>query len=175
MTEKELVEQLLTLPDHPTRRRFLEEHRLLLNEEVARLLDLEAAHFLRADIRMSLEITNLLCYMAELTGNPAYKGWGRVLEADARAIGLGQYEIALVLHDEAAEIYQSIGRVSEHAWSQLGKVSVLSHLGRYEEAIEIGYRISPVLEAQGWRRDLANLTISLGNVYSRRGEDLKSL
>ena len=36
MTEAELVEQLLTLPDITTRRRFLEEHKLLLNDEVAR-------------------------------------------------------------------------------------------------------------------------------------------
>lgn len=175
MTEAELVEQLLKLPDISIRRRFLEEHKLLLNNEVARLLDLQWAHFLRADIRMSLEITDLLCYMAELTNYPFYKAWSRALEADTRAFGLGEYEQALALHDEASAIYKAIGDPPEQAWAQIGKVSVLSHLGRYAEALETGHRISPILEAQGWRRSLAVLTMNLGNVYNRRGQDLESL
>ena len=175
MTEAELVEQLLTLPDITTRRRFLEEHKSLLNDEAARLLDLQAAHFLRADIRKSLHITELLCYMGELTSNPLYKAWSKVLEADARAIGLGEYEVAIALYDEAAGIYRAHGIAAEEAWAQGCKVSVLSHLGRYEEALEIGHKVSPVLETHGYRRSLANLTVSLGNVYSRRGEDSESL
>lgn len=174
MTEAELVEQLLSLPDAAARRRFLEEHRQLLNDEVARLLDLQYAHFLRADLQMSLEITDLLCQMSRLTGNPMYRAAGLVLEADARSIGMGEYEYALTLYDEATQIYQSCG-VPEQAWSQLGKVTALSHLGHYEEALEIGHRISPVFEAQGWKRSLANVTVSMGNVYSRRGQDAESL
>lgn len=175
MTEAELVEQLLTLPDITARRRFLEENRLLLNDEVVRLLDLQAAHFLRADIRMMLEIADLICYIGELTNNPLHIGLGRMTEADARSIGLGEYERAIALYDEASDIHETHGYPAEAAWSLLGKVSALSHLGRYQEALEVGHRISPVLEAQGWRRSLAKLTISLGNVYSRRGEDLDSL
>jgi CHAT domain-containing protein len=175
MTEAELVEQLLTLPDITTRRRFLEEHKRLLNDEVARLLDLQAAHFFRADIRMMLEIAELFCYMGELTNNPLYIAGSRINEADARGIGLGEYERAITLYDEASEIHETHGYPAEAAWSLLGKVSVLSHLGRYEEALEIGNRISPILEAQGWQRSLAILTMNLGNVYSRRGEDFKSL
>jgi len=176
MTEAELVEQLLSLPDVATQRRFLEEHRLLLNDEVARLLDLQAAHFLRSDICISLKMAELLCYMAELTNNPLYAGWSRVLEADARGIGLGEYEIAITLYDDAAAIYKA-HESPRYAWSQLGKVNALSCIGRYEEALELGHRIGLVLEAQGqgFRRSLALLTMNLGNVYSRRGEDFESL
>src|SRR5262245_34987364 len=151
MTEAELVEQLLTLPDLAARRHFLEEHKSLLNDEVARLLDLRAAHFFRADIRGMFEIAGLLCDMAQLTDNPLYKGWGRVMEADARGIGLGEYDLAVALYDEAIEIYQ-LHDAPEQAWAQVGKVSALSHLGRYTEALEIGRRIIPALEAQGWQR-----------------------
>jgi CHAT domain-containing protein/tetratricopeptide (TPR) repeat protein len=174
MTEAELVEQLLTLPDNTARRRFLEEHRLLLNDEVARLLDLQVAHFLRANIHKALEIADHLGYMAELTNNPFYKAWSRMSEADARSIGLGEYEQAISLYDEAAAIYGAHGSPKE-AWSQLGKVNALSCIGRYEEALDVGHRIRPVLEAQGWTRSLAILTMNLGNVYSRRGEDSESL
>jgi CHAT domain-containing protein len=175
MKEAELVEQVLTLPDITTRRRFLEEHKSLLNDEVVRLLDLQAAHFLRADIRIMLEIADLFYYMAELTGNSVYKGLGRITEADARSIGLGEYEFALTLYDDAAGVYQALGDTAEQAWAQACKVSALSHLGRYEEALEIGHRISPILEAHGYRRTLATLTMNLGTVYGRRGEDLDSL
>ena len=174
MTEAELVEQLMALPDVETRRRFLEDHRQLLNDEVTRLLDRQAAHFLRADIGIVLEIADLIYYMAELTNNPLYKGWSRMIEADARSIGMGEYELAIGLYDEAAAIYETHGSPN-HALSLIGKVSALSHLGRYEEALVIGHRISPVLEAQGWLRGLAMLTMNLGNVYSRRGEDSESL
>lgn len=174
MTEAELVEQLLALPDVAARRYFLEEHRLLLNDEVARLLDLQAAHFLRADVQTSIEIARQLCYIAELANKSVYKALGLVLEADARSIGLGEYELGITLYDEAVEIYKAYDP-PEQAWAQVGKVSALSHLGRYEEALEIGHRISPVLEAQGWRRSLAILTLNLGNVYYRRGEDVESL
>ena len=58
MTEAELVDHLLTLPDLAARRHFLEEHKSLLNDEVVRLLDLQAAHFLRADIHIMLEIAD---------------------------------------------------------------------------------------------------------------------
>jgi len=174
VTEAELVEQLLTLPDLAARQHFLEEHQSLLNDEVARLLDLQAAHYLRADIHSVLEIANLLCYMAELTNNPLYKGGGRMAEADARSIGLGEYDLAITLYDEAAAIFGTHGSPKQ-AMPLLGKISALSHVGRYEEALEIGHRISPVLEAQGWQRALAMLTMNLGNVYSRRGEDSESL
>jgi len=175
MTEAELVEQLLTLPDLAARRHFLEEHRSLLNDEAVRLLDLQVAHFLRADIQKALEIADLVGYIGELTNNPLYIAESRVLEADGRGIGLGQYELAINLYNQAADIYQGQGIAAEQAWSQLGKVNALSHLGRYEEALEIGNKISPVLEAHGYRRSLAILTMNLGNVHSRRGQDFESL
>jgi CHAT domain-containing protein/tetratricopeptide (TPR) repeat protein len=174
MTEAELVEQLLTLPDITTRRRFLEEHRSLLNDEVARLLDLQVAHFLRADIYKALDIADYLSYISELTDNPLYKAWSCMSKADARSIGLGEYEAAIALYDEAAAIYKAHGS-PKWAWSQLGKVNALSCVGRYEDALEVGQKIRPVLDAQGWTRSLAILTMNLGNVYSRRGEDSESL
>lgn len=174
MTEVELVEQLLALPDLAARRQFLEEHRPLLNDEVARLLDLKAAHYLRADVQASIEVAGHLRYIAELADKPVYKALGLVLEADARSIGLGEYERAIALYDEAVEIYK-IYDPPEQAWAQVGKVSALSHLSRYADALETGHRISPVLEAQGWRRSLAILTMNLGNVYYRQGEDLDAL
>jgi len=174
MTEAELVEQLLVLSDVAIQQHFLQEHRLLLNEEVVRLLDLQVAHFLRADIDRTFAIASLLRYIGELTNNPGYVAWSRVNEGDAHSIGLGEYELAIACYDDAAEIYKSYGS-PEYAWALVGKVNALSCISRYEEALNIGHEIGPVLEAQGWRRSLAVLTMNLGNVHSRRGEDSESL
>jgi len=175
MTEAELVKELIDLRDIGDRHRFLEEHCSRLNDEVARLLDLQAAHFLRKNIQRMLEIADIFCYMAKLTHNSLYKGWGLVTEADARSIGLGEYEVSLALYDEAASIFEAQENPAEQAWAQACKVSALSHLGRYDEVLEIGYRIRPILEAHGYRRTLAILTLNLGTAYYRQGEDLESL
>src|SRR5574342_57477 len=118
MSAKALVEELLTLPDVTSQRYLLEEQASLLNDEVASLLKEQADHFLRADIRISLEIANLLSHIAELKGNPLYRALGLLVEANARSIGLGEYTQAIELYDEAAEIYHSLGYMAEQARSQ---------------------------------------------------------
>lgn len=175
MTETELVERLMALSDLAARKHFLEENITLLNDEVVRLLKEQADHFLRTDIRTSLEISDHLCYMAEITNNPLHKAMGLILEADARSIGLGEYDIGIALYDEGVEIYQAHGRILEQAWSQIGKVNALSYVGRYAEAIEIGNKISQVFEAYKRWRSLAQLTMNMGIVYGRWGKDIESL
>jgi CHAT domain-containing protein len=175
MTEADLVERLLTLPDLTTRRRFLEEHRLLLNDEVAGLLKAQADHFLRADIRCSRQFADLLCYMGDVTGNPLYKALGLLAEANVQSIGLGKYDHAIEIYDEAAEIYRAHGRLAEQARSQIGKISSLSHLGLFSEALKIGQWASSVLETCEQWKLLTTLTMNLGIVHGRRGEDLESL
>lgn len=175
MNALELVETLLTLPTVAAQRTFLDNHVHFVNDEVVRLLDQKAAHFLRVDLHLSIQIADHLYYIGELTDNPLYKAQGLVLQADARSIGLGQYERAIALYDEAAEIYGLAGYIPRQAWAQIGKVNALSYIGRYTEALEIGTRIIPILKAEGWQRSVAVLTMNLGIVHGRQGEDMESL
>jgi CHAT domain-containing protein/tetratricopeptide (TPR) repeat protein len=175
MTEAELVEQLLNLPDVAAQKQFLKDHTLLINDKVADLLKIRANHFLRADIYVSLQIADHLCYIAELTGDPIYRALGLVLEADARSIGLGEYDSGIALYNTGIEIYHNHGRFLEEAWAQIGKVNALSYIGRYTEAIEIGLAIGRVFEDNERWRSLAVLTMNLGIVYGRWGKDLESL
>lgn len=174
-TETELVEQLLTLPNLDSKKRLLEENVSLLNDEVVRLLKEHADHFLRADIRKSLEIAGHLYYMAEITNKPLHKAMGLVLEADARSIGLGEYDLGIALYDEGVKIYQAHECILEQAWAQIGKVNALSYVGRYAEAVKIGNKIGQVFEANEKWRSLAQLTMNMGIVYGRWGKDIESL
>jgi tetratricopeptide (TPR) repeat protein len=179
MTEAELVKQLLSLREITAQRNFLKDHKMRLNDQVADLLTREANHFLRADIRVSLQIADHLCYIAQLTDNPLYKALGLVLEADARPIGLGEYvgeyDGGIALYDAGIEIYRTYGCLLEEAWSQIGIVNALSYVGRYTEAIDIGLRIGQVFEVNERWRSLAVSTMNLGIVYGRWGKDIESL
>lgn len=175
MNASDLVETLVTLPDAATKQNFLNEQVSSLNDEVASLLKQQADHFLRADIRTSLEIANLLGYIAELTYNPLYKALGLLVEANARSIGLGEYARAIELYDEAAEIYRAHECLAEQARSQIGKVNALPHLGRFSEALDVGQWASPILEAHQQWLPLVRLIMNLGTVHGRQNADVESL
>jgi CHAT domain-containing protein/tetratricopeptide (TPR) repeat protein len=175
MTPQDLVQQLLELPDVEAQKRFLEEHVSLLDDQVAHALKEQADHFLRADSQRALQTANLLFRMAELSGDPAHRALGLRAEGNVRCLGLGEYQKAIELYDEAARIYQRQDRLVDQAKSQVGKLEALSHLGRYTEALETGQWISRILEEHAEWHVLAVLTMNLGNVHSRAGDDARSL
>lgn len=180
MAPKDFVEQLLALPDPAAQRRRLEQNAARLGGEIADALKEQADHFLRSDVQRSLEVADLLCYISTLTGTPTdtslYRALGLLAEANARSIGgLGEYQRAVALYNQAADIYQAQGRPAGQANAQVGKVFSLAMLGRYEEALEAGQWASRVLEAHGRLHQLATLTLNLAVVHGRQREDTKAL
>ena len=159
MTQEEFIEQLLALPDTAAQQRFLSEHAALVDDQVADALKGQADRYLRSDVQHALQTAALLCSLPELTGNPCHRALGLLAEANARSIGgLGEYQRAVELYDEAAEIYRGVRTAEvEQARSQVGKVWSLACLGRYDEAFETGAWASRVLGrarpvACHWRR-----------------------
>jgi CHAT domain-containing protein/tetratricopeptide (TPR) repeat protein len=175
MTAHELVEQLLALPEAEAQKRFLEEHASLLGDEVATALKDQATCVLRSDIRCALEIAGLILCLAEFTQNPLDRAIGLWAEAHARSIGLGEYQQALQLYDEASCIYQVHGRTVEWARVQAGKVWPLACLGDYAQATETGLRAGDILRAHAEWRSLATLEMNLAIVHGRQGEDRSAL
>ncbi|MDY6877281.1 MAG: CHAT domain-containing tetratricopeptide repeat protein [Chloroflexota bacterium] len=175
MAPQDLVEQLLALPDVESQRRFLEDHASLLDDEVANALKAQADHFLRADSQSALQMANLLFHMAELSGDLEHRALGLRAEGNVRLFGLGEYQKAIELYDEAARIYQGQGCLVDQAKSQVGKLEALSQLGCYAEALEVGEWVSRILEDHAEWQVLAVLSMNLGNVHSRAGDDAGSL
>lgn len=175
MASSDLIQQALALPNIAAQKHFLEEHAALLDDECAETLKKQADHFLRADVQRSLATAELLLYQGELTGNPLHRALGLLAEANARSIGLGEYESALNLYSDAAHIYHSHGRFVEEARSQVGKIGSLANLGRFDEALETGTWASRVLEEHGQWQVLAGLTVNMAIVHGRAGDDVKSL
>jgi CHAT domain-containing protein/tetratricopeptide (TPR) repeat protein len=175
MTAQLLIQQLLGLPDVEAQERFLEAHASSLDDDLASALKKQADHFLRADNQRALQTADLLLRLAEISGDPAHRALGLRAKGNVRFIGLGEYQKAIELYDEAARIYQGQDRLVDQAKSLVGKVEALSHLGHHAEALEVGRWASRILEDHSEWRTLAGLTMNLGNVHSRAGDDAKSL
>jgi tetratricopeptide (TPR) repeat protein len=175
MASRDLAEQLLGLADIEAQRRFLEEHASLLDDEVASALKGRADHLLRADATSALKVVNLLYLLAEYSGDQTHRCLGLRAEGNVRCIALGEYQRAIDMYDEAARIYQERGCLVEQAQSLVGKLWALTNLGRYTEAFQVGDWASRVLEEHGEWRTLAVLTMNIGIVHSRAGDDAASL
>jgi CHAT domain-containing protein len=176
MAPEALIEQLLALPNLEAQRQFLEEHVSRLDDSLADGLKQHADRFLRSDVQRSLQTASLLVHAGQLVDEPCYRALGLLAEANCRCLGgLGEYQRAIELYDEAADIYEAQGQPAAQARSQIGKLYALAFLGRYDQAVATGEWAIPILEKHGEWRPLAHMKVNLGLIQGRRGEDVKAL
>jgi len=176
MATQDVIEQLLALPDAAAQRHFLREHVAVLDDYFAEALKKQADELLRSDLHHSLCVAELLLYLAELAANPLYRALGLLAEAHARSFGgLGEYERAVALLDEAANIYRAYDRPVDEARTQIGKVWSLAQLGRYDEAFLVGQWASRILKENAEWLLLAKLLSNLGLIRFRLGQDAEAL
>ncbi|MEJ2210878.1 MAG: CHAT domain-containing protein, partial [Anaerolineae bacterium] len=176
MGSDDWITQWLELPEGEAREQFLATRAGPLDDETAQALKDRATRLLRSDVQRSLALTRLLLRLAEEEGNPLHRALGLLAEANACSIGgLGEYQRAVALYDEAAEIYRTHGRQVEEATAQIGRVYSLAFLGRYAEAVEAGRWAGEVLAAHERWRPLVSLTMNLAIVHGRQRADAEAL
>ncbi len=174
-----VLEQLLALPDEDARRQLLDSQAgaidVVASQTLADALKAQADHYLRAEIQTSFQFARLLIYWGERTKNPFHRALGLRAEANALSIGLGHYREALEKYNDATQIYREHGRTLDEAKAQIGKVWPLAALGQYDKAIQCGEWIAQVLELhQDWRQ-LATITMNLGVIFGRLGQEVRAL
>lgn len=174
-----LLATLLALPDEVARRDYLEAQVGAIDDiagaQLADDLKAQADHYLRSEIQTSFQFARLLIYWGERTHNDFHRALGLRAEANALSIGLGRYPEALDTYNQAAAIYRAHGRPLDEAKAQIGKVWPLAALGQYDEALQCGEQIAQVLEAhQDWRQ-LATITMNLGVIFGRLGQETRAL
>jgi CHAT domain-containing protein len=175
MESESLIDTLLSLNDAVEQRQILEAHPDVLGDEFASALKARADHFLRADIQRSFDAARLLMLAAEVSGRLPDFALGLLAEANAHSLGLGQYQRALELYNQATEIYQAHGRIVEQARAQIGKLYALSFLGRYAEVLETSAWARDILAQHAQWQPLATLTMNLAITYGRMGQDAEAL
>ncbi|MGE5224164.1 MAG: tetratricopeptide repeat protein, partial [Omnitrophica WOR_2 bacterium] len=172
----DLITLLLSIEDRQAQRHFLEAHYSEVDADVlAGQLKAQADQWLRSDMQHCLETCGLLQRLAELSRNPKHRALGLLAEANARGLGLGEYERAIQLYDQAADIYRENGDVLRQASSQAGKIGALRFLGRYSEALEAGKWASEVLEQEQAWPALARVVNNLAITYYFLGDDEQAL
>ncbi len=170
------LSHLVALPDYESQHAYLVTHAGQLNSERTALKLKELAdEFLRLDIQRALQTAELLEDFGRLRAEPRHQALGLLAEANARYIGLGEYEKAVTLYDHATQIYHDAGHVLEQAVAQIGKIGALVNLGRYQEALDAGGWAGEIFtKFEAWT-ELAKLTKNLGIVYYRTGDDQLAL
>jgi CHAT domain-containing protein len=172
----DLIRELFATDDPNEQKQFLAENLAHLDIlDASRRFKEQADHYLRANLQRSLDTCALLYELAERSGDPIPRALGLLAEANARSIGMGEFEIALDLYDQGAEIYQKLGSEVEYASAQNGKIGTLMFLGRYEEALDIGDWAREVLEQSGSWLPLAKLTNNLAAIHYHLGYEKRAL
>ena len=175
MASRNSIQGLLELPNLEAQKRFLKRHASLLDNDFASALKDEADHLMRADVKRSLQTADLLCFLGELTSDSGHRALGLLAEANARSLGLGEYQRALHIYNKAAQIYEAQGNLVEQARSQVGKVWSLACLGYYSEAFSIGQWAAEILERHMEWRSLGTLIMNLAIAHGRQGDDSQAL
>lgn len=171
-----LFASLKAMPTLDEQKQFLAQNRSHLDDALAEMIKREADIHVRDDARRAIDFAYLLYHSADLTNNLHHRGLGLFAEANACSFGgLGQYQRAIDLCDEAATIYGDRGQPIIEADAQITKIYALTMLGALDEALRIGDSAAEVLEAhREWAR-LVPLTINIALVHGRLGKDSESL
>ena len=135
----------------------------------------ETDRLIQVDIERCRALAALIITLGAQAGNPAYRATGLLADANACAIGLGQYAQAVELYDEAAALFQCCGLPIEQAKVSIGRIYALSNLGRYQDALADGEWARDVLRAHEEWYHLARLKVNMAIIYGRMGEDNQAL
>jgi CHAT domain-containing protein/tetratricopeptide (TPR) repeat protein len=135
----------------------------------------ETDRLIQVNIARCRALAALIVEIGELTGNLAYRATGLLADANACAIGLGQYAQAIEIYNEAAELFSRCDQPVERAKVLIGRLYALGNLGGYEKALADGEWARGVLRAHAEWYHLARLKVNLAIIYGRMGEDKQAL
>lgn len=171
---QQIATNLLNIP-HEARPQYLQTIYPVLTDELASTLKEKADQLLSSNLPSLLAIGQLLLQIGELPHKFTFKALGLLTQANGYSIGLGQYQEAIALYDQAAIIYRQQSQPVEEARSKIGKIYALASLGRFAEALAEGQWATVILEKyQQWQL-LGRLTMNLAIMEGRRGEDMAAL
>lgn len=172
----DLIDRLLACPGLPSQMAFVDGNLPLFDDAAVQALKDEATQVLRVDVQHSLQLADLVLYVAGRTGNPLHRALGLLAQANAYTLGgLGEYQTGLERYNQAAAIYHAHDEPVKEANAQVAKLLALSNLGRYDEALATGEWAGAILQAHGEWMPLGRLTGNIGMIHFRMGQDEQAL
>ena len=172
-TVNDCLTQLFTLSRESARQEFLKQCLLELElnavDELTEGLMEKVIQYLRSNSQDAMQAADLLLYLAEETGNLAHRALSLRAKAQVYMIGLGQFQAALPLYEEAINIHEKQGDEVGKADLQVTQIWALSHTVGYEIAIQVGKEAETVLTKHEKWRALATLYNNLAMIHNRFG------
>ena len=144
-------------------------------DEIAQLLKKQADRNLRVSLESCEHFADLIQTIGEIRQDQRFTALSLRVKGNIHALGYGHHQKGLPFYDDAAKIYHQLGLVYEEALSQIGKIWSLASLGRAKDALVTAEWAVTVLTAQKDWQSLATLTINMGAIYGRLGNDKDAL
>ncbi|WP_420643953.1 CHAT domain-containing protein [Candidatus Leptofilum sp.] len=142
---------------------------------LANLLKKQADRNLRINLENSTQFADLMERMGELCDDVRIKALSYRARGNIHALGYGDHPKGIAFYEQAADIYRRLGMVYEEALSQTGKIWSLASLGQADEALNTGKWASSVLTDEKDWPALAVVTMNMGIIYGRLGNDQDAL
>jgi CHAT domain-containing protein len=164
---EELLLQLASVETDPDRRKFLASHKELLHSEVVKQLADLVLEKIRVDTKEALRLAEA----AVLIGNKLRRKEDIALGTRAKANALyacGDNRAAVEHHEQAIEMYESLGIVKEAARTLSSSIQPLILLGEYDRAFKSSERAREIFTQIGETRRIASLDNNVGNIFHRQ-------
>jgi CHAT domain-containing protein/tetratricopeptide (TPR) repeat protein len=165
--KEELLLQLARVETDPDRRKFLASHKELLHSEVVKQLADLVLEKIRVDTKEALRLAEA----AVLIGNKLRRKEDIALGTRAKANALyacGDNRAAVEHHQQAIEMYESLGIVKEAARTLSSSIQPLILLGEYDRAFKSSERAREIFTQIGETRRIASLDNNVGNIFHRQ-------
>src|SRR5215469_12953163 len=161
------IAQLARLSKEADRRKFFTRHRGLIRKEFVEQL----AELVVERVRVSTQEAVHLAEAAILIARRLKRkdALAPSLRAKANALySLGDNRAAKEHHQQAFQLYESLGDAKEAARTLSTSIQPLILLGEYDQAFHAAERAREIFTRLDDRRRLARLEINVGNIYHRQ-------
>lgn len=134
-----------------------------------------ATQVIWSDAQAALALAESMRDAAELTGTPAHSAAAGIALGNVYAFGLGQYERALSVYQDATTTAEDAGDPALAAHTRIPQVYVLGMLGRYTEALSIGERVRTSAQDRDDWLTYVKATTNMAIACRRRGDYSQAL
>ena len=164
---REDFEQLVALPDQPSRLTYLSAHPHLVSRATVGMLNAAVNTYVRKDLRKANELAEFALTLADRLGDKESHAYA--LRARANALWyVGENRQAADLHAKAVQLFEEARQPIEAARTLSSSIQPLILLGEYDRALAAANRARDIYASAGDLARLARLEINVGNIFHRQ-------
>jgi CHAT domain-containing protein/predicted negative regulator of RcsB-dependent stress response len=164
---RQILDQVATLADDASRKKFFSRHRRLVVPEFARHLTEAVVSEGRIDRQRALGLAEAALFLSRRLRKKNVLGLS--LRAKGNALNLaGKNQEALDLYQQALKVFESLDDLEQIARTLTNSLQALILLSEYDRAFASADRARKILAELGDSRRLARLENNVGNIYHRQ-------